>query len=191
VLRSLDTKRAYDVVRRMATLMPPSFDVLVAISEELGARLKEIAGGPVITEPATRRRTIAEVLNFSPSEVEKSVLESLDKDDADMAKEIREYMFTWEDLAKVEKRPMQKILTSVDTRTLAVALKACSPKVEQNVMQNLSERVREMIADERELAGPLPMAEVLQSREEIMKAVRALMSAGEFRPSRAGEELVT
>jgi flagellar motor switch protein FliG len=191
VLRSLDPKRAYDVVRRMANLKPPSIEVLVGISEDLSARLKEIASGPVVTEPSVRKRSIAEMLNFSPAEVEKAVLENLDRDDADMAKEIRDYMFTWEDLAKVEKRPMQKILTSVDTRTLAVALKACSQKVESNVMSNLSERVREMISDERELAGALPMTEVVAARNEILKAVRALMEAGEFRPARAGEELVS
>jgi flagellar motor switch protein FliG len=191
VLRSLETGRGYDVVKRMASLVPPAFEVLVAISIELSARLKEIADGPVVSEPSQRRRTIAEMLTFSPAEVEKAVLESLDKDNADMAKEIREYMFTWEDLAKVEKRPMQKILTSVDTRTLAIALKACSVKVEANVMSNLSERVRQMIADERELAGAMAMSEVQAARGEIMKSVRALMESGEFRPSRAGEELVT
>ncbi len=191
VLRSLDPKRAYDVVRRMANLTPPSIEVLVSICEDLQSRLRELSSGPVVSESSARKKTIAEMLNFSPADVEKTVLENMDKDDSDMAKEIREFMFTWDDLAKVEKRPMQKILTSVDTRTLAISLKACSPKVEQNVMNNLSERVREMIADERELAGALPMAEVQSARNEIMKAVRSLMEAGEFRPARAGEELVT
>ncbi|MCE9593724.1 MAG: hypothetical protein K8S98_05985 [Planctomycetes bacterium] len=191
VLRSLDPKRAYDVVRRMAGVTPPSIDVLVSISQDLATRLKEIASGPVVTEPTMRRKSIADMLNFSPAEVEQNVLESLAKDDADMAKEVREFMFTWEDLAKVEKRPMQKILASVDTKTLAVALKACSAKVESNIMANLSERVRVMVKDERELAGAMPMHEVQNSRNEIMKAVRTLMEAGEFRPARAGQELVS
>ncbi|MCK6445915.1 MAG: hypothetical protein L6Q99_05930 [Planctomycetes bacterium] len=191
VLRSLEPKRAYDVVKRMASVTPPSTDVLVAISEDLSARLKEIASGPVVTEPTLRKKTIADMLNFSPAEVETNVLDSMAKDDADLAKEVREFMFTWEDLAKVEKRPMQKILASVDTKTLSIALKACSPKVEGNVMANLSERVRVMVAEERELAGALPMQEVLNARNEIMKAVRTLMESGEFRPARAGQELVS
>jgi flagellar motor switch protein FliG len=191
VLRSLDPERAYDVVRRMAGVTPPSIEVLVSISEDLASRLKEIGSGPVVTEPTMRRKSIADMLNFSPAEVEQHVLESLAKDDADMAKEVREFMFTWEDLAKVEKRPMQKILASVDTKTLAVSLKACSAKVESNVMANLSERVRVMVKDERELAGAMPMHEVQSAREEIMKSVRALMEAGEFRPARAGQELVS
>lgn len=191
VLRSLEPKRAYDVVRRMAGVTPPAIDVLVSISQDLAARLKEIAASPVISEPTLRKKSIADMLNFSPAEVEKHVLESLARDDAEMAKEVREFMFTWEDLAKVEKRPMQKILASVDTKTLAIALKACSAKVEGNIMSNLSERVRVMVAEERELAGALPLHEVQSAREEIMKAVRMLMESGEFRPARAGQELVT
>ena len=58
-------------------------------------------------------------------------------------------------------------------------------------MSNLSTRVRDMVNDERELAGAVPFRDVLESRNEIMLAVRALMDAGEFSPSRAGEELVT
>ena len=107
-----------------------------------------------------------------------------------MAAEIRESMFTWVDLGEVDKRSMQKILASVDTRTLALALKACVPEVEANVISNLSTRVQEMVAEERELAGLVPMTEVLASRAEIMRAVHALIDAGEFKPSRGGEELV-
>jgi flagellar motor switch protein FliG len=48
-----------------------------------------------------------------------------------------------------------------------------------------------MLRDERELAGPMPMKEVLAARAEIMRAVRELMGSGEFSPAKAGEELVS
>jgi flagellar motor switch protein FliG len=100
-------------------------------------------------------------------------------------------MFTWENLADLDKRAMQKVLASIDTKTLAISLKGSTAPVEENIMNNLSSRVRDMIKDERETAGPMSMADVLVARNEVMKAVRTLMESGEFRPSRAGEELVT
>jgi flagellar motor switch protein FliG len=100
-------------------------------------------------------------------------------------------MFTWTDLAEVDKRSMQKILGSVDTRTLALALKACTADVEENVGNNLSSRVKAMVIEERELAGAVPMSEVLAARGEILKAVHALIEAGDFQPARSGEELVS
>jgi len=58
-------------------------------------------------------------------------------------------------------------------------------------MSNLSQRVREMVADERELAGPVPLAEVHAARAEIMVSVRGLLEAGEFSLTKSGEELVS
>jgi flagellar motor switch protein FliG len=100
-------------------------------------------------------------------------------------------MFTWDDIADVDRRSMQKILGTVETRTLAIALKACNPAVEENITSNLSSRVKDMVIEERELAGSLPMSEVLQAREEIMRSVRALIDAGEFKPQKGGDALVS
>lgn len=190
VLGVLPPERALLLVKRMASLVPPGFDTLVAIAQELTARLKAVGGAAIGVDTAAQLRTIAEVLNYSKPDIEKTVLEGIQKEDAKMAAEIREFMFTWEDLAGLDKRAMQKILASVDTRTLSISLKACSLKVEETIMNNLSQRVRDMVKDERDLAGQMPMKDVLAARNEVMKAVRSLMEAGEFRPARAGEELV-
>ena len=190
VLSALEPDRALDVVRRMATLAPPGFEALSSVARSLETRVAEVAKQPPPADPKVRLKSIAKLLTFSEQTIEKAVLEGLDASDQAMAQEIREFMFTWTDLAGVDKRGMQKILSSVETRTLAIALKACPPDVEKNVLDNLSVRVRAMVADERELAGPMPIAEVEAARAEIMRSVRALMDAGDFKPSRGGEELV-
>ena len=69
--------------------------------------------------------------------------------------------------------------------------KAAEPDVETNIMDNLSSRVREMVVEERELAGAKPMSEVVNARSEIMKSVRQLIEAGEIQPAKAGDELVS
>jgi flagellar motor switch protein FliG len=69
-------------------------------------------------------------------------------------------------------------------------LKACTSDVEENVTSNLSSRVKLMVIEERELAGAVPMSEVMAARGEIMKAVHSLIEAGDFAPARSGEELV-
>jgi flagellar motor switch protein FliG len=47
-----------------------------------------------------------------------------------------------------------------------------------------------MVKEERELAGPMTLAEVKLARDEVLKNIRALIESGEFRPNRGGEELV-
>jgi flagellar motor switch protein FliG len=191
VLGCMEPERSLATVRRMAGLVPPGFQELVRIAGQLTARLGEIATGPVPAEPARRLRTIAEVLNLSKPVVGQHVLGGIAKEDAGMAAEIREYMFTFEDLADLDKKAMQKVLSSVDMRTLSISLKGAPKAVEENVMANLSQRVRGMVAEERELTGPMAMSEVLVMRGELMKAVRSLLESGEIAGQRSGDELVT
>lgn len=190
ILAHFEAEQAQDVVQRMATLVPPSYEVLLALSEQLEKHIAESPPGPNTADKTRRLRTVAEMLSFSPAALGKDVLESLRASDADVARGIQEQMFTWDHLADVERRAMQKILGAVDTRTLSLALKACQMEVEQNILQNLSSRVREMVAEERELAGSVPMSEVLGARNLILQNVREMIETGEFQPAKAGDDLV-
>jgi flagellar motor switch protein FliG len=190
VLAAMEGPRALAIVKRMAHLRPPAFDLLDKIARDLEARLNE-AGEPAPEHAQPPLKTIAEMLAMGGPPLETSVLSGLGGEDEKMAKGIREFLFTWNDLAGVDKRGMQKILASIDTKTLSVAIKGSSKEVEANILGNLSSRVREMLADERELAGPMPIAEVEAARAEVMNAVRGLMESGEFKPQREGEGLVS
>lgn len=190
ILKLYEEEKALEVVNKMAVLSPPGLAMLQTIADNLEAELGLVAEEPEEPDPSDRLRSVAQLLNFTTSEMEKSVLESLGETDADMAAELREYMFTWADIADIDKRSMQKILGTVDAKTLSLALKACPPEIEDNVMNNLSQRVREMVAEERELAGAVPMSEVQDARDAIMLNIRAMIESGEFSPSRGGEDLV-
>jgi flagellar motor switch protein FliG len=190
VLAALGGERALDVVLRIAAIAPPPTESLIQVANELRERMVEFSKRPRPFAKESALKSVAQMLNMSGETVEKVVMEGLGTASEELLADVKEAMFTWEDIAQVDKRGMQKILGSVETRTLAIALKGCSPEVEQNIMANLSARVRAMVADERELAGPLPMAQINESRNELMKNVRALMEAGEFKPAKAGEELV-
>ena len=191
VLAAFTDEVALDIVQRMTNINPPGIDTMLAIADDLQERLVHAASMPPPPDPADSLKTVAELLNFSQSDIERFVLEGLEEADEKMADQVRDFMFTWEDMATIERRAMQKILAAVDTRTLAMSLKGSSSEVEENIMNNLSTRVKEMVADERDLAGAVPVTEVVEARNEVLMAVRGLMESGEFRPARAGEGLVT
>mgnify|MGYP003927197945 CR=1 FL=1 len=163
---------------------------MLTIADDLQERIRAASRVPAPRAQEDSLRTVADMLNFSEAEIEHAVLTRLEEDGDEVASQVRDLMFTWEDLSTIEKRAMQKILASIDTKTLSIALKACPEAVFTNVMSNLSSRVRDMVIDEKELLGPTPFSEVLNARASIMAAVRTLMDNGEFSPARASEELV-
>jgi flagellar motor switch protein FliG len=190
VLKSFEPAAALEVVRRMVTLEAPAPELLRTLAADLAQRLARAPLPAAAAGPEQRLQSVAELLNNSPPEMEKKVIEELAQQDEKTANELRERLFSWEDIGALNRRAMTKILGTVDTKTLSVALKGCSRAVEQNILGNLSSRVRDMVAEERELAGPLPLSDVKIAREEILKSIRALIEAGEFRPNRGGDELV-
>jgi len=190
VLSALGAERALDVVLRIAAIAPPPTEALIHVANEIRERMVEFSKRPRPFAKESALKSVAQMLNLTGETVERAVMEGLGSSHEELLAKVKEAMFTWDDLGKVDKRGMQKILGSIETRTLAISLKGCSPEVEENILANLSQRVRAMVADERELAGPMPMLQVQESRNEIMKNVRALMEAGEFKPAKGGEELV-
>ena len=85
---------------------------------------------------------------------------------------------------------MQKILGQVETRALALSLKAVIPAVEENILGNLSKRAADMVAEERDSLGPTPLSEVLEAQQEILLSIRELMDSGDIAAGAGGEELV-
>lgn len=191
VLKHFPEEAALEIVRRMVQLEPPNRELVRTVASDLTQRLAAAPLPAAGADPAKRLKSVAQILNSSAPEMEKKVIEVLAQSDEKLAGELREQLFTWEDIGTLNRRAMTKILGTVDTKTLSVALKGCSQAVEHNILSNLSSRVREMVIEERELAGAMPLADVKLARDEVLKNVRALIESGEFRPSRGGDALVS
>jgi flagellar motor switch protein FliG len=191
VLAALEPAESLRVVQRLSTAGMPKREVVDLVASSLHSELQRLAAQPEPTKPSERMRSIAEILKSADKEVGRMVLTELDAKDKQVAEAIREMMFTWEDLATLDRRAMQKVLSTVDTGKLAMALKGGPVSVETNVLANLSQRVRQMVAEERELLGPRPRAEVDAARAEMMKAVHALVESGELSSTTNTEGLVS
>ena len=93
-----------------------------------------------------------------------------------------------DDLLLVDKRAMQKILSGINVQVLALALKGAHKQVEKFIMSNVSQRVKKLITDEKELLGPRTVDEVTGAQKEIVAIVRTLIENGEINISRSSEE---
>jgi len=133
-------------------------------------------------------KTLANILNAAPQQVEKNVMDHLKTVDDELAEEVRSNMFLFEDLVKFDDVSMQKILRQVDMRDLTLSLKIADEALKNKVFSNLSERVRETCQEELSYLGPVRLRNVEEAQQKVIATVRKLEAAGEIEIPHKGEE---
>jgi flagellar motor switch protein FliG len=135
---------------------------------------------------------VAEILNLVDRSTEKNILGVMERENPDLAIQIKNLMFVFEDVLHLGDREIQRVLKDVDSRDLAVALKLASEDVKTKIFGNLSQRAAEMLKDELDFLGPVRLKNVEDAQRRIVDIVRKLDEGGEIHISRggAGEELI-
>ncbi|MGC8625990.1 MAG: flagellar motor switch protein FliG [Acidimicrobiales bacterium] len=190
MLRELPDDVKGDVAYRIATLSPPSPEAVKAVEAGLERRIISAAAGQRLKADSDPLKTLVEILIRADGETEREILESMDEVDPQLAQDIRQRLFTIEDLVKLEDKALQLLLRQVDTKELALALKGTSEAVRQKVYANLSERAQENLKEEMDLLGPQRLRDVEKARKEVVRTVRQLEQEGSIVLSRAVEDYV-
>ena len=98
----------------------------------------------------------------------------------DLSSEIKNLMFTFEDLISLDDRSIQKLLKEVDNKDLTMALKACSNELGNKLLSNISSRAAEMIREELEYMPPVRLREVEEVQQRIIEVVRRMEEEGQL-----------
>lgn len=166
------------VVERLATLAPTPIEVVEKVAGMLSAK----AGGktPRALNQTGGVKTAAELLNAIDKGVSKVLLAALEERNPDLGQAIRRKMFTFEDVAMLDKASLQKVLREVDMRDLAIALKTASDKLKIAFLSCLSKRAAETVNEEIAFMGAIKLREIEASQQRIIDVVRQLESEGEI-----------
>ncbi len=190
ILSDLPAELQSDVSYRIATMEKISPDVVNELEVMLEKQFEDVGTGDLSFSGGTK--TIAEILNLIEASAEKAIMETLESENPDLASEIKNLMFVFEDLILLDNRSIQRILKEVETKDLAIALKAASEEVKQKIFTNISERVGSMIKEEMEYMGPMRLSDVEATQQKIVEVIRRLQEEGQIIISGRGgkEELV-
>jgi flagellar motor switch protein FliG len=201
ILIHLNTAIASDVISRMPDDIKA--DVALRITnlekvnanmvEEINEGFKEILKNKktVVADVSGGVGRLAEILNQADEISSELILNEIEETDAELAAEIKQKMFVFEDLIMVDDRGFQKLLRKVETAELAIALKAASEEVRDKVFRNMSERAGEMLKEEMEDMGPVRMKEVTDAQQNITTIIQEMEARGEIIiAGRRGEEII-
>lgn len=167
--------------------------VTAAIVNEVNAVLKEILKTKQnsISNVSGGIDRLAEMLNQTDEISSELILNELEEADMEVAAQVKQRMFVFEDILLVDDRGVQKLLRKVETMELAIALKAASEEVRQKIFKNMSERAGEMLQEEIEDMGPVRMKEVTDAQQNITNIIQEMETKGELIiAGRRGDDIV-
>ena len=161
-----------EVLMRLARLEAVPEEMLMEVDKVLTSQL--IAMGGKEGKKVGGVQSVAEILNAVDRATEEEVLSEIEEDSAQMAEDIRNLMFVFEDCKNIDDRGVREMLKEISNEDLTLALRGASDDLREKFFKNMSERAGNMIREELEFMGPAKLSDVESAQQNVVKIVRRL-----------------
>ncbi|WP_263359583.1 flagellar motor switch protein FliG [Acidicapsa ligni] len=176
VLDNLREENKVVSIQRLAEMRQFSPEMAQKVALILHRRLENV--GDTKRKSYSGFKAVADLLNRVNAEEAKRILESIETGQPELALNIRNLMFTFEDLVTVPPATIREIVSGVDKRQLALALRGANEELRAQVFKAMSSRAVEMLKEDMEVLGPVRSREVAAAQQEILNLARRLESEG-------------
>lgn len=187
LLSSLPAGVRTEVLLRLAKLEAVAVDMIMEVDKVLQNQL--IAMGGKEGKKVGGIGAVAEILNAVDRATEEEVLAEIEEVSVQMAEDIRNLMFVFEDIKGLDDRSIRELLKEVSNEDLTQALKGASDEMRIKFLSNMSERAANMIREDLEIMGPVRLSDVEQAQQTIVKSVRRLEAEGKIAIGRGGGDV--
>ncbi len=186
VISALPDDLQADVAMRIALMDRTAPEVIREIERVLERKLSSVINQDFTS--AGGLRSLVDLLNQVDRTTERTILETLEEQNPELADEVRRLMFLFEDITLLDDRSIQQVLRDVDTKELALALKGTPEEVQDAIFRNMSERAALNIKEDLEFMGPVRVKDVEEAQQKVVAVIRRLEEAGSIVIQRGGEE---
>jgi flagellar motor switch protein FliG len=186
VMSALPDDLQADVAMRIALMDRTAPEVIREIERVLERKLSSVINQDFTS--AGGLRSLVDLLNQVDRSTERTILETLEEQNPELADEVRRMMFLFEDVVALDDRSIQQVLREVDTKELALALKGTPDEVQDAIFRNMSERAALNIKEDLEFMGPVRVKDVEDAQQKVVAVIRRLEEAGTIVIVRGGED---
>jgi flagellar motor switch protein FliG len=138
VLDNLSEEHKVVSVQRLAEMRQFSPEMAQKVAHILHRRLESV--GDTARKSYSGFKAVADLLNRQNAEEAKKILETIEDGQPELALSIRNLMFTFEDLVTVPAATIREIVSGVDKRQLALALRGANDELRAQIFKAMSSR---------------------------------------------------
>ncbi len=186
IIAQLSPEKQSDVAKRIATMDRTSPEILREVERVLDKKLASLSQEDYTVAGGVEN--IVDILNLADRSTEKSIIESLEEEDPELAEEIKKRMFVFEDIVMLDDRAIQRVLREVDASELSKALRSVDSEVQDKIFRNMSKRAAVLLKEDMDYQGPTRKKDVEESQQRIVGIIRKLEDQGDIVIARTGEE---
>lgn len=184
ILSELTQDVQAEVAKRIATMDSTSPEIISQVEQVLERNVSAS-----VAEDYTQAggiQTVVEVLNGVDRSTERTILDTLEIQDPELAEEIKKRMFVFEDIVILDNRAIQRIIREVENEDLRLSLRVASDEVKEVIFKNMSQRMAETFKEEMEYMGPVRLRDVEEAQTRVVSTIRRLEDIGEIVIARGG-----
>jgi flagellar motor switch protein FliG len=185
ILVLFDAHVQVEVAKRIALTEQITPEAVEIVEEGLRRKLSS-----VVTEVTSvgGTRPLAHVLNQVGRTNERQILTGLGEENAELADEVRRFMFVFDDIILLDDRAMQRVIRELDAKDMALALRPATEQLRLKFFENMSWRAAAMLREEMSMAGQVRMKAVEEAQQRVIDLIKKLEDSDEISINRGGNE---
>jgi flagellar motor switch protein FliG len=183
-----DPRVREDLIVRVAALESVQPAALKELNDILEKQFSGTSGAKASTMGGAK--VAAEIMNNVDSVIEAEIMEAIAEADEELAQQIQDLMFVFDNLSEVDDRGIQALLREISSDVLITALKGADEPLREKIFKNMSKRAAELLRDDLEAAGPVRVSDVEVAQKEILTVARKMAESGEIVLGGSGEQML-
>ena len=177
VLSNLPDGFAFEIISRILSIGSVKKEVLERVERILRAEFISSVGK---TQKYDSFEMLAEIFNNLDRNSESKFMTMLEANLPDAAAKIKDMMFTFDDLIKINSKGIQRLLRDVEKSRLTLALKGAPDEVKNVLFSSMSQRAAKIIEEDLMALGSVRVKDVDAARGDVVAVAKKLIEAGEI-----------
>ena len=174
-----------EVINRMLSMEAVQKEILQKVEQTLRV---EFMSNLSTTQRRDAHEVMADIFNNFDRQTEARLLAALEEENRESAEKIKQLMFTFEDLSKLDATGVQSVLQNVEKDILSLALKGANESIRTLFFDNMSTRAAAMLQEDMETMGPVRLRDVDEAQGTMVNMAKDLAARGEIMISKGNGE---
>lgn len=178
VLNIVDANTKRDIVVRLARMQSISPEVLKRMDQTIHEKLKSL--NLSAAQKTDGRGALAQILRKMDPNVEQSILDTLSLQDPDLSRDLRDRLFTINDVINADDRYIQTVLREMTDGDIAFLIAGKDNSFRLKILSNISKGRGDAVLEEEQLRKPMLKRDVERVTSRFFSDLRRAWEDGKL-----------